>query len=472
MLTHDAVREGRIVFRFVVGSLLIRSKPPKMAARKMILDERWNSDYAALERELAEHSDDIVQLDAIDGPGVAMECPAAEKTIQWMRYAQRAWPTALYYGKTEDDTYISIGALEHELVRLTAMRLPNVLYGLFGVCAMPGAARAERSPAGYKACFLGALERLGWITGGYRTIADWRRGGGGSGGVGSRRNSKCAPGSTEPAPFPTGPLMIASASLANTVFASCDYLQRFFARGRETNRRTLCRGHEKMQSWASLVGDCAIGHWVSKCARGHNITIAHMTYTKAHHYSTNSGGQGWVAPSNASIAVHWLKRHTGPSGPKHNEGGEWAHAHEAASAANGPGFPPLLWRYEPHNVLKHSRLLEQALNADVHEWYARSCSVWHEPTSAHVARLRARLENCSGESRVRGTPASWPFYGCHPSRGYAHPVWPPATELDEKSRRHRTEGSSAESRLPLATHAFWCESPRNQGGSDFVAERQ
>ena len=197
-----------------------------------------------------------------------------------------------------------------------------------------------------------------------------------------------------------------------------------------------------------------------------------MTYTKAHHYSTNSGGQGWVAPSNASIAVHWLKRHTGPSGPKHNEGGEWAHAHEAASAANGPGFPPLLWRYEPHNVLKHSRLLEQALNADVHEWYARSCSVWHEPTSAHVARLRARLENCSGESRVRGTPASWPFYGCHPSRGYAHPVWPPATELDEKSRRHRTEGSSAESRLPLATHAFWCESPRNQGGSDFVAERQ
>ena len=45
------------------------------------------------------------------------------------------------------------------------------------------------------------------------------------------------------------------------------------------------------------------------------------------------------------------------------------------------------------------------------------------------------------------------------------PVWPPATELDEKSRRHRTEGSSAESRLPLATHAFWCGSPRNQEGA-------
>ena len=81
MLIHDAVREGRIVFRFVVGSLLIRSKPPKMAARKMVLDERRSSDYAALERELAEHSDDIVQLDAIDGPGVAMECPLAREVL-------------------------------------------------------------------------------------------------------------------------------------------------------------------------------------------------------------------------------------------------------------------------------------------------------------------------------------------------------------------------------------------------------
>ena len=91
------------------------------------------------------------------------------------------------------------------LVRLTAMRLPNVLHGLFGVCAMPGAARAERLPAGYKACFpwRPRAPRLDhWWTSNHRRLATrrWR-----FRGVGSRRNSKCAPGSTEPAPFPTGP---------------------------------------------------------------------------------------------------------------------------------------------------------------------------------------------------------------------------------------------------------------------------
>ena len=172
------------------------------------------------------------------------------------------------------------------------------------------------------------------------------------------------------------------------------------------------------RSWASLVGDCALGHWLSQCARGLNVTIAHMTYTKAHHYAVDAGGQGWVAPSNQSIAVHWLKKHSGPSGPTRTEGGEWEHARRATAAATGPGVPPLLWRYRPDQVLRSGRLLDSAINVDDHEHYARSCGVWHEPVGAHVLRLRSRVAH----NNPGGNPASWPFFGCHPSRGY-DPPW-------------------------------------------------
>ena len=184
-----------------------------------------------------------------------------------------------------------------QLARLLATGLPNVVYGLFGICSMPPTDRAERSPMGFKACFLGSPERVGWITGGYQSLMQWR-----GGGERGRKRGKCAPGSAPPAPFPTGPLMVVSAGLTATVFSGCGYLTRFFARGRAANRRTLCRGANKAQSWATLVGDCAIGHWLSACARGLNVTIAHMTYSKAHHYTVGPGGQGWVAPSNGRRA--------------------------------------------------------------------------------------------------------------------------------------------------------------------------
>lgn len=420
MLKHAAVVDGRIIFRFVVGSTLI-PKAPRSTAKAASSSARWEADRAALAAEVAAH-DDVVQVDALDGPGVAMECPAAEKTIQWMQHAVRTWPNARYVGKTEDDTFLHLDMLALELERLSAQRFPNVLYGLFGICSMPKAARAERSATGFKACFLGSLERVGWITGAYRSLVQWRAGGGNGGGGGAAgMQRKCVPGSAEPAPFPTGPLAVFGAGLAASVFSSCAYLKFAAERGRAANRRTLCRGRDKQRSWASLVGDCALGHWLSQCARGLNVTIAHMTYTKAHHYAVDAGGQGWVAPSNQSIAVHWLKRHTGPSGPTRTEGGEWAHVRDALASATGPGFPPLLWRYRPDQVLRSNQLLDEALNVNVHEYYARSCGVWHEPVAAHVQRLRQRVQRCASG----GNPSSWPFYGCHPSRGYAHPIWPP-----------------------------------------------
>lgn len=210
MLQHDAVLAGRVVFRFIVGDLLVPTRPRRAATKSNQSEALWTLNRARLAAEM-ESQRDVLQLDAIDGPGVAMECPAAEKTIQWMRYALRTWPAAQFIGKTEDDTFVHLAALELELQRLSS--LPNVLYGLMGICSMPDAARAERSTTGFKACFLGSLERVGWVTGAYRALALWRQGARG-------KKAKCAPGSAVPAPFPTGPLMVASASLAAAVFSS------------------------------------------------------------------------------------------------------------------------------------------------------------------------------------------------------------------------------------------------------------
>ena len=201
-----------------------------------------------------------------------MECPAAEKNILWMQYALRTWPHATFYGKTEDDTFVHLDMLTMELERLLTQRVPNIVYGLFGICSMPNAARAERSATGFKACFLGSLERVGWITGAYRSLVQWRSGGSSGGGSSPGMQRKCAPGSAVPAPFPTGPLAVFSAGLAAAVFSSCSYLERFLARGRAANRRTLCRGRDKQRSWASLVGDKGDGGgggllvlWKCKC---------------------------------------------------------------------------------------------------------------------------------------------------------------------------------------------------------------
>ena len=75
MLRHNSVLSGRIVFRFVVGSFLV-PRTSRSVAKAAASDARWRVDQTALAEEIASHGD-IVQLDAIDGPGVAMECPTA-----------------------------------------------------------------------------------------------------------------------------------------------------------------------------------------------------------------------------------------------------------------------------------------------------------------------------------------------------------------------------------------------------------
>ena len=194
-------------------------------------------------------------------------------------------------GKTEDDTFVHLDMLERRAAPPHVdERAKYYLWPLWHLLDADAHAPSAQRIASARAFLAPWSESAGSLaaTG---AIVLWRAGGGKGGGGGTMggMKRKCQPGSAEPAPFPTGPLAVFSAGLAAAVFSSCTYLERFLARGRKANRETLCRGHDKQRSWANLVGDCAIGHWVSQCARGLNVTIAHMTYTKAHHYATDAG---------------------------------------------------------------------------------------------------------------------------------------------------------------------------------------
>ena len=63
-------------------------------------------------------------------------------------------------------------------------------------------------------------------------------------------------------------------------------------------------------------------------------------------------GLGWMAPSNLSLAVHYLKAKPGTrSGPNLTIGGEWSHVHAAVSHARHVAFPSLLYHMAVGPVL-------------------------------------------------------------------------------------------------------------------------
>ncbi|EOD33745.1 hypothetical protein EMIHUDRAFT_455702 [Emiliania huxleyi CCMP1516] len=188
-----------------------------------------------------------------------------------------------------------------------------------------------------------------------------------------------------------------------------------------------------------------------------------MTWTKGHHYLHRAGGLGWVAPSAASIAVHYLKQHDGPSGPNGSRYGEWLHTHAASSASARPAFPPLLWRFEqPPLAAQQDRGDDLDLSAadagelrvppprltamqpEVHAWYIRTCG---ERSSVALMRAADRaLQPSAGPRGSRGAvdyyggnPVAWPGYGCHPSRFSADP----AAAWQAVGRAAGANGSSA-----------------------------
>ena len=109
------------------------------------------------------------------------------------------------------------------------------------------------------------------------------------------------------APFPTGPLAVFGRDLAAALFEDCTYLKQYESSARHWGRRTLCKAtHPQWHlSFASTLCDTVLAHWVAKC--GVDVTIAHTTRTKSHHYMWRGAGLGWMPPSNISLAVHGLK---------------------------------------------------------------------------------------------------------------------------------------------------------------------
>mmetsp|Transcript_33892 Transcript_33892/g.106566 ORF Transcript_33892/g.106566 Transcript_33892/m.106566 type:complete len:352 (-) Transcript_33892:154-1209(-) len=218
--------------------------------------------------------------------------------------------------------------------------------------------------------------------------------------------------------------------------------------GRAENRRAgNCargRGTSRATTFASTSCDCTVGHWIGQCRL--NLTVADMTWTKGHHYLHRAGGLGWVAPSAASIAVHYLKKHDGPSGPNGSRYGEWLHTHAASSASARPAFPPLLWRFEqPPLAAQQYRGDDLDLSAadagelrvppprltamrpEVHDWYRRTCGGRSSVTLMRAADRALQPKAGPRGSRgvvdyYGGNPVAWPGYGCHPSRFSADPA--------------------------------------------------
>ena len=135
MLRYEPVLSGRVVFRFVVGDA-IHTKP-----QRILSADSADGMRRALRRELQTHHD-ILALDALDGNAVEVACSCVEKTTSWVRYALKAWPTARFIGKTEDDTYVNLAVLDAELRALRGAG--NLLYGYMTLAVLPS--RPTRHP--------------------------------------------------------------------------------------------------------------------------------------------------------------------------------------------------------------------------------------------------------------------------------------------------------------------------------------
>ena len=145
------------------------------------------------------------------------------------------------------------------------------------------------------------------------------------------------------APFPTGPLAVFGRDLATSLFEDCAYLKQYEASARLWGRKTLCRGPMSHLSFASTLCDTVLSHWLAKCDV--DVTIAHTTRTKSHHYMWRGAGLGWMPPSNISLAVHYLKnKPTIPSGPNNTIGGEWQFVHDTVKDTKVAAFPNLLYK--------------------------------------------------------------------------------------------------------------------------------
>ena len=148
MLSSD----DRAVMRQRVRNTMLVDAPPSIAFR-FVVGRLESGGQDSLQLESVRYGD-VVRVDALDRGDE--ECSCAEKMVGWFRLALQAFPTALFVGKTEHDTYVQLHALALELEPHRSSH--NLVLGFMALAVHPtrpiAAGLAERKAA--KAC--GPLE--------------------------------------------------------------------------------------------------------------------------------------------------------------------------------------------------------------------------------------------------------------------------------------------------------------------------
>lgn len=234
------------------------------------------------------YRDELNVPNSSDGHFNSKDCSCILKMVWWIRFAIKTWPHSLYYGKTEDDTYINFPKLFIDLTYLD--NFEKVMYGLMNLVNNQE--------------FVGDFE--------------------------SNMHTHKKHG-LESFPFPTGPLAIFSNSLSKDLFEdSCTFiniLKKTYGKHCHVSKTNILGKHSCDGIIGLLLGNCT----------NQTVWIGSMTWTKNHHNAKTAGGMGWVKPGPESIVVHYLKGYDKSLREV---------AHNQSSRMDKPLFRPIMYSYE------------------------------------------------------------------------------------------------------------------------------
>lgn len=232
-------------------------------------------------------------------------CVLAELTHAWFAHALRAWPSARYYAKTEDDVYVQVGLLRFDLARLSA---PLVWAGLF---AWTGSGDESH----YAGCWGGSFEDDPRFSPKIeRGLLSKERG--------------CPLGAKTLKPAPTHEIDVRSRGVASAL-AACSYPALWL--GTQPRRHGGGRGRARSANVCTNDYAGVQGHWLSRCA-DEPITLAHLTWSKVH---SNAADNGWRPFAAASKCKDRELERPGPS-PRRPP----LAPHTAAHACTSSHHPP------------------------------------------------------------------------------------------------------------------------------------
>lgn len=207
---------------------------------------------------------DVLWLDTDDAGILSMH-----KVFLWWRAASRGAASFTHAAKVDDDSYLHVPNLLHELsLRAT---VPHLVLG--------GLAHAGYNPQTFRMC--------GW---------QWQRGGA------SWRARKCASrGFSDPFPFPLGALQVLSRSLFQAIGTARETL----AFAEAANASADLRKRESNE-------DVALGFWVATLARQRQLNVTfHGVNARATNLGCFRNAGLYRNPSADAIVIHRVKGHNG-----------------------------------------------------------------------------------------------------------------------------------------------------------------